>query len=782
MAKRNTRTATIKVDADVKRAETDLRKISKTVDEAAKHTALWARESELAMVKFDKAGQASAGATKGIVDSLKAANGSIENFLTQLGSITGVAGLAVAAIGKLAAASGELAKESLRTQAVFGNLKFSLDGARRASLGLVDDMTLAQLQLTATELGAAQTSQHFEELAEAGAILGLTMKGDAADGMRDLIEGIAKGSPEILNNLGIIIDSQAAYEAYAAEVGKAAKELSEAEKLTARQAAGRRQALEMARAMAVEESLALDRVRMGVKWDNFKTDAIGGQVSEQAKLQTILEKLGPDIQHINILNRKQGADLERVRKIALLAGTSIEELGGAQALQAKFAAEANRQLEAQARAAEDAAKAQELLNQQLAFQAAQAEVNEDIAAIEFEMQLARAEGTMTAAELADMEISLANERLNAADAALEHAEQTGAEADALAQLAKAADQAAGAVQLAEAKRRGMGRRRGGRGGRKKDPLADLFKKRGDDGATEKLIAEWDAEDRARADRQLQLMEDVGALRQAQLEREKAAEQEAFDLQMGRLQREIEWREANGLDHETQLQRLAQMTEARLQAEGDLNGAEQAAHEERVRRLQIEQAERAKVMKQVTAATAQTVQAFAVSTEAAVKAKDGKERAFAGELAEFTASRGKMLTIEAATHFALAAVWAAALNPVKATAELTAGGIAAAKGGALLSAAAALGGIAGGGADTGGLPSGGGGGFVPNTTRPAAPEAGSAPISPLEQNGTPAPQSSTGGGAAPITVNVSGSYVDSGGQLLEMIEEAKATGRGLRGGF
>ena len=285
---------------------------------------------------------------------------------------------------------------------------------------------------------------------------------------------------------------------------------------------------------------------------------------------------------------------------------------------------------------------------------------------------------------------------------------------------------------------------------------------------------------------------------ARQEQADALAAEHFARKVARMEREIEMKQALGEETEFLERRLSQVQLERATAEADGELQEQIVHAERLRRieqeneareryhqaelerLEQERAEREALERTIEAGVRTTVQGLAQSTEAAMAATSNKGAAFAAEVSEFAGSRAKILAIDAATHFALAAAYAIALNPVKAAAELAAGAkssAAAAAMGALAAATGAAGG-AGAGGPTGGSSFSQG---PPNTgTRPG--QANSAPVSPLEQNGQPVPQSGAAGGQV-INLNVAGSFIDSGGQLQEMINDAGANGgRKLRGGL
>jgi hypothetical protein len=79
-------------------------------------------------------------------------------------------------------------------------------------------------------LGVADNTEEFTELMEIARdrarAMGLTIE----QAFNDIVTGIGRGSPLILDNLGLVIDQVAANEDYASSLGKTADALTEEEK------------------------------------------------------------------------------------------------------------------------------------------------------------------------------------------------------------------------------------------------------------------------------------------------------------------------------------------------------------------------------------------------------------------------------------------------------------------------------------------------------------------------------------------------------------------------
>ena len=105
-----------------------------------------------------------------------------------------------------------------------------LNSVRTTSLGMVSDADLVASTNRALMLGVAKDADTMGQLMEVAAIRGRAMGLSTQQAFDDIVTGIGRTSPVILDNLGIVVDAQANYEKYAASIGKSAKELSKAEK------------------------------------------------------------------------------------------------------------------------------------------------------------------------------------------------------------------------------------------------------------------------------------------------------------------------------------------------------------------------------------------------------------------------------------------------------------------------------------------------------------------------------------------------------------------------
>lgn len=185
--------------------------------------------------------------------------GAIEGFHAKASS-------AISIVSTLASTVDGLVQQSFRLQNVQQNLPYAIDKARASTQGLVKDFELSRLAITANRLGVAKSAEDFAKLTEIATKLGVSMGEDATKSVQDLVEGLGKGSPEVLNNIGIIVKAEAAYAAYSATIGKLPKDLTDAEKQQAIVNAG----LEEGARLAADITIQMDDATRA--WMEAKTE------------------------------------------------------------------------------------------------------------------------------------------------------------------------------------------------------------------------------------------------------------------------------------------------------------------------------------------------------------------------------------------------------------------------------------------------------------------------------------------------------------------------------
>lgn len=177
-----------------------------------------------------RARDATSGAFATVTRRLRAIGRAASDIGKSIAVIGGSAAAAVTGLGLLARRGGEVANVQQAFARVVGDSAAALDQLRAATRGLVPDMDLMTGFNQAIALGSARNVEEFGRMARAAFALSRTLGIDAKFALESLNTGISRQSKLYLDNLGIILDLDAANERYARKRGKQAKDLTELEK------------------------------------------------------------------------------------------------------------------------------------------------------------------------------------------------------------------------------------------------------------------------------------------------------------------------------------------------------------------------------------------------------------------------------------------------------------------------------------------------------------------------------------------------------------------------
>ncbi len=205
--------------------------------------------------------------------------GSAGGALGVLGDLIPIAGLGVAAsaIGAVTWQLGEAGAQTLRTRGAFEQLATSagttgqamLTAMQEASRGTIADADLMAAANRALVLGVASSAEEMGRLTEAAIARGRQVGVGATQAISDLVTGIGRMSPEILDNLGIA-NAKAAFDTYAVSLGTTADKLTDIQKKQALVNA----VLADAQGVTVVDDAAASFERMNAAIQNAK-DALG---------------------------------------------------------------------------------------------------------------------------------------------------------------------------------------------------------------------------------------------------------------------------------------------------------------------------------------------------------------------------------------------------------------------------------------------------------------------------------------------------------------------------
>ena len=108
-----------------------------------------------------------------------------------------------------------------------------VDAVREASFSTISDMDIIASANRAMMLGVAKDAETISSLMQVAMARGRAMGLSTKQAFEDIVTGIGRASPMILDNLGIVLDAENTYKEYAESIGKSAQELTKAEKIQA---------------------------------------------------------------------------------------------------------------------------------------------------------------------------------------------------------------------------------------------------------------------------------------------------------------------------------------------------------------------------------------------------------------------------------------------------------------------------------------------------------------------------------------------------------------------
>lgn len=177
---------------------------------------------------------------EGQISGLDKAAGSIGGGLAGLAGAAGIAGIvglgtaAASATMEMARASAETERLGTAFDTLAGQAGQSgdtmLSAMQAASQGTISNAELMASANRAMLLGVADSAEEMAQLLDVASARGKAMGESTAQAFSDLVTGIGRMSPMILDNLGITIDAAKANDVYAESVGKTAGQLTDAEK------------------------------------------------------------------------------------------------------------------------------------------------------------------------------------------------------------------------------------------------------------------------------------------------------------------------------------------------------------------------------------------------------------------------------------------------------------------------------------------------------------------------------------------------------------------------
>jgi len=142
-------------------------------------------------------------------------------------------GLGIRQLGKFGSAASKVESMSIAFGTLSGGTELASDALDKLEMATNDTMSqfdLFQQANNAMILGVSKNSDEMAEMFDIAQRLGRALGRDTASSVESLVTGIGRQSRLMLDNIGIIVKSEEAYESYANKLGVTTDELSDAEK------------------------------------------------------------------------------------------------------------------------------------------------------------------------------------------------------------------------------------------------------------------------------------------------------------------------------------------------------------------------------------------------------------------------------------------------------------------------------------------------------------------------------------------------------------------------
>tara|TARA_R100000329_G_scaffold50557_2_gene46635 strand:- start:16875 stop:18689 length:1815 start_codon:yes stop_codon:yes gene_type:complete len=149
---------------------------------------------------------------------------------------------------------------------------FALKQLKEATNNTMSEFDLFRQANNAMILGVTKNSDEMAEMFDIAQRLGRALGRDTASSVESLITGIGRQSRLMLDNIGIIVKSEEAYEAYAKKLGITTKELTDTDKKTAFLEATMESAREKVATLGKESLTTQDNFdQLSTSFTNFTT-------------------------------------------------------------------------------------------------------------------------------------------------------------------------------------------------------------------------------------------------------------------------------------------------------------------------------------------------------------------------------------------------------------------------------------------------------------------------------------------------------------------------------
>ena len=175
------------------------------------------------------------------------------------------------------------------------NASQTLPSLQTATKGLISDTDLMRQANQAVLLGVDKGTGGFDKMAAAAVKLGQATGRTATEALGDLITGVGRASPLILDNLGITVKAEDAYLKYASSIKKTASELTDAEKKIAFQQAAFEAITEKASKLTdVQDTAGISAQKLTTQFENLRSKVLLG-ISSNTDLRDAINNVAESL-------------------------------------------------------------------------------------------------------------------------------------------------------------------------------------------------------------------------------------------------------------------------------------------------------------------------------------------------------------------------------------------------------------------------------------------------------------------------------------------------------
>ena len=172
----------------------------------------------------------------------------------------------------------------------------SLEKLERATNNAVKQADLLKQANNAMMLGVVKTDDEMANLFDTAQRLGQALGKDTVQSIESLVTGMGRQSRLMLDNLGIIVKSEEAYERYASELKKSVSQLTDSEKKTAFNNEAMRQANIIVESLGEEQETTSMKVQRMNKATNDLSIEIGKALIPVLEVMVVaLEKIAENL-------------------------------------------------------------------------------------------------------------------------------------------------------------------------------------------------------------------------------------------------------------------------------------------------------------------------------------------------------------------------------------------------------------------------------------------------------------------------------------------------------